>query len=194
MSYGMEKRVGHTPQNGAVAIEFALVTLFAFLPLLLGIIEFGRYLYVNATIQEVTRRAAREQIVRWIDQTGSIQRNAVFRAGSSGTATLPAGQEITSTSVSISFYNTVSDALNDTNALSGGSSSYENFNRCLTYDPQCIKFVKATLTDQNGPVKYVPMIRIFSGIALFPGWNINLNVDLPGSTVIIPAESLGLPF
>jgi hypothetical protein len=189
-----KNKVLSASQRGVVAIEFALVVLFAFFPLLLGIIEFGRYLYVNATIQEVTRRAAREQIVKWVDQVGAVQRNAVFQSGTTGTVSLPAGNEVSNTSVALSFFNTVNDAVNNTNPISGLSDAYDNYSHCVQQDSQCIQYVKATLQGQTGPVKYVPMIGIFSGVALFPGWSVNLNVNLPGATVIIPAESLGLPY
>jgi hypothetical protein len=181
-------------QHGEVAIEFALIVLFAFFPLLLGIMEFGRYLYVSATIQEVTRRAAREQIVKWVNQVDTVQRNAVFQSGTSGAVSLPGGYEVDSTSVALSFFNTITDAVNNTNPISGLSDAYDNYSHCVQQDSQCIQYVKATLRGQAGTVKYVPMIGIFSGIALFPGWSVNLNVDLPGATVIIPAESLGLPY
>ena len=45
-------------QQGAAAVEFALVALL-FFTLLFGILEFGRMLYLYNTVQEVSRRAAR---------------------------------------------------------------------------------------------------------------------------------------
>lgn len=173
-----------TPQHqaGVVAVEFALIALFAFFPLLMGIMEFGRYLYVSVTMQEVTRRAARDQTVKWADQLDSIQRAAIFKSGSSGTAKLPAGDELASTSVTLTFFNTVTDAKNGTNPIAtSGATAYDNYNKCLANDPACIKFVKATLLRNNAPIYYVPMTGILPS-----------TVPLPGSTIIIPAESLGL--
>ena len=56
-------------QRGAAAIEFALLSLFVFFPLLLGLIEVSRYMFLYNTVQEVTRRAAREATIRWITDT-----------------------------------------------------------------------------------------------------------------------------
>lgn len=180
-------------QRGVAAVEFALIVLFAFFPLLLGIIEFGRFLYLNVTIQEVTRRAAREQIVRWVNQDDAIKRNAVFQTSTSGTVYLPGSTEISNTSISFAFFNTVTDARNNTNSISGIASAYDNANNCISKSPLCIQYVRATLTNATGPVQYVPMIAIFAGNALFTGWNVDLRLSLPGASVIIPAESLGIP-
>lgn len=182
-----------TVQRGVAAIEFALIVLFAFFPLLLGIIEFGRFLYLNVTVQEVTRRAAREQIVQWVDQGDVIKRNAVFQKGTSGTVNLPGSPEVSNASISLAFFNTVTDAKNNTNAISGIASAYDNANNCISKSPLCIQYVRATLSNATGPVQYVPMVAIFAGRALFPGWNVNLRISLPGASVIIPAESLGIP-
>lgn len=171
-------------QKGAAAVEFALVAALAFLPLMLGIIEFGRFFYVLATTQEVTRRAAREQVVNWLDQTEKIRRVAVFQdPGGSGTVALPGGREVTNARVNLRFFNTYTDAKNGTNPISypGTASAEANVSNCLLNEDSCIRFVRATLVNANGtPVEYVPMV-----FGIF-------NVPLPGATVIMPAEALGL--
>jgi len=45
--------------RGAVAVEFALVTYFALIPLLLGIIGFGFIFYSQITITQAAREGAR---------------------------------------------------------------------------------------------------------------------------------------
>ena len=51
------------PQRGAVAVEFALITVLFLLALLVGIIELGRvFYYMNATA-EATRLGARVSVV-----------------------------------------------------------------------------------------------------------------------------------
>ena len=60
-------------QQGAAAVEFALICLL-FFTILFAIIEFGRMMYVYNTMQEVTRSAARAAVVRWVDQTASSLR------------------------------------------------------------------------------------------------------------------------
>ena len=64
------KNVSNTrhAQRGAAAVEFAIIAMLLF-TVLFGIIEFGRLFYVINTVQEVTRRAAREAVVRWVDNS-----------------------------------------------------------------------------------------------------------------------------
>src|SRR2546427_10241413 len=91
-------------QRGAATVEFALIAIVFFLALL-GIMEFGRLMYIWNTTQEVTRHAAREAVVRNFSaaEIAAIQRESIFRGGSTGTAYLPAGVEITNTSVKIVY-------------------------------------------------------------------------------------------
>lgn len=178
------KRLG---QRGAAAVEFALIAM-VFFTLLLGIVEFGRFLYLFNTVQEVTRNAARMQVVRWVTEKDAVQREAVFQGGTSGTVvSLPAGPEVTNAKILIGFYNTYADALIQNNELTlyySGGTSTDNLNNCLLKNDKCIHFVRASFTDAQGNsnLQYVPMIPLFS----------YLNISLPGSTVIMPAESMGL--
>ncbi len=169
-------------QFGATAVEFALIALFAFFPLLLGIVEFGRLFYVANTVQEVTRRAAREQVVSWLDKSSQVQRTALFQSSTgTGTVTLPGGAEIANTDVSLSFYNTYADAVNGSNRVSGGTPQ-SNWENCLKNTTPCIRYVRATLQSAGGgPLTY----------SLMEGW-FNWRISLPGATVIMPAEALGL--
>lgn len=167
-------------QYGAATVEFALVALFAFFPLLLGIVEFGRLFYVANTVQEVTRRAAREQVVSWTSQSSSIQRAAVFR---NSDGALPGAPEVTNATVNLSFYHSYADALGGSGAISGIGSPQENLNNCLLASANCILFVRATLQSGGAPITYVPMIGWFGDLFRIP---------LPGATVIMPAEALGL--
>src|SRR5437870_7947559 len=90
------------PQRGAATVEFALIAVVFFM-ILLGIMEFGRIMYVWNTAQEVTRRAAREAVVRDFSaaEIAAIQRDSIFKSGTSGTVSLPAGVEIANTTVKI---------------------------------------------------------------------------------------------
>src|SRR5437667_8265592 len=90
-------------QRGAAAVEFALIAIVFFM-ILLGSMEFGRLMYIWNTAQEVTRRAAREAVVRdFTTQTGAIKREAIFRGGTSGAVNLPAGVEFTNTTVRLVY-------------------------------------------------------------------------------------------
>lgn len=185
-------------QGGVAAVELALIMVFAFLPLLLGILEFGRLFYVADTVHEVTRRAARDQVVRWSSQTSAIQRDAVFQCGdsltgatlscgSTGAVNLPAGLEVTNTSVVLGFYHSYANALSNSNAITGIASPQDNMNTCLRdiTDPNCILFVRATLQGSGGgALNYSPMLPWF--------WNGAVTFPLPAATVIMPAEALGL--
>lgn len=179
----MARRATMRQQAGAAAVEFALIALFAFLPLLLGIVELGRLFYVVNTTQEVTRRAARAQAVNWINQSGAVQHYAVFREAGTGTVTLPGGVEVNSTDVRLSFYGSYADAVSLTNPISGGSPE-SNLGNCIKSVDPCIRFVRASLqTAAGGQVSYAPMTGLFGTL---------FEVPLPGATVIMPAEALGL--
>ena len=170
-------------QHGAAAVEFGLIAI-VFFTLLLGIIEFGRVLYLWNTVQEVTRRAAREAVVRDFSatQVDTIQRAAIFRAGSTGTVKLPAGGEITNLRVNIRYLNA---AGNEADPMP--SDPADNIAACLDSDRvnSCIRFVEASVCQQQGnscgPVQYVPMVGLFPFLA----------INIPVSTVVMPAESLG---
>jgi len=164
-------------------VEFALVVV-VFVTIVFGIFELGRLFYVNTTIQEVTRRAAREQVVRWVTAVGDVQRAAVFGAGS-GTVALPAGGEVTNATVHVSFHGSLDDAMAGINPISGvGSDPVANINNCLILSAACIRYVRAGLeTPAGDPVHYAPMVALFDF----------LDVPLPGAVVVMPAESLGLP-
>lgn len=168
-------------QRGAAGVEFALIASF-FLLLLLGIVEFGRFLYLFNSVQEVTRCAARQAVVRWTDQVDGIQRACVFREGSTGDVSLPAAPEMTNLRVSIRFvYNANGDPTSPM-----PSSPEDNIRACAEAPPaSCVRFVEASVQDCSDqacqPVSYQPMI------GLFPF----LGIDIPASTVRMPAESLG---
>lgn len=187
---------GQRRQRGAATVEFALVAVLLMV-LLLGIVELGRFLYLFNTVQEVTRRAAREAVVRdFITDQGKIRRAAVLQdEGSTGTVALPAGGEITNWVVSIEYLN-----------ASFGSASPlptdpgDNISACLDSlrVSSCIRYVRVKVCTQSAescdPVQYVPMIGLFvpdSSNPLAGMQKINLGVDIPGSTVTMPAESLG---
>src|SRR5258705_81974 len=95
---------GARSQRGAAAVEFALLAIVFFM-VLLGAMDFGRLMYVWTTTQEVTRHAAREAVVRDFTsaEIAAIQREAIFRGGSTGIAYLPAGVEISNTTVKIVY-------------------------------------------------------------------------------------------
>lgn len=155
-------------QLGAAAVEFALVSLI-FFTLLFGVLEFGRMLFVYNTMQEVTRRGAREAVVRWIDQAEAVKTIALFDA-----AAMPAGPEVTTSNIKIEYLR--KDGLAVT---AFPSDPGDNLSACgdITRTASCIYSVRVSIVG----VSYSPMVSLFSF----------LNIALPESTVTMHAESLG---
>lgn len=155
-------------QRGAAAVEFAIIAIL-FFTLIFGIIEFGRLFYLYNTVQEVTRRAAREAVVRWKDQDSqdTVKSLALF-----GGTSLPAGAEITADNINIEYL-----------TASGGtptpspSSAADNISACMSGPDGCIALVRVSIIGAS----YAPMVGLFSF----------LSVPIPASTVTMPAESLG---
>lgn len=170
-------------QRGAAAVEFAFVVV-VFFTLLLGIIEFGRFMYVWNTVQEVTRIAGREAVVSDFSasEQDRIRRMAVFSIENSGNPNVPGAAEITASHVNIEYLNDIGipvAALPDDPA--------GNVEECLDSSNRCIRYVQVSVCEEgNGnqactPTRYAPMVGLFNF----------LDVEIPTSTVIMPAESLG---
>jgi hypothetical protein len=155
-------------QGGAAAVEFAVVSLL-FFTFLFGIFEFGRMMYVHNTMQEVTRRAARAAVIRWIDQADAIKSIALF-----GSAAIPAGAEVTADDITIEYLN---QAGGQSNPLPTDPS--DNLSACgdAGRTSSCIFSVRVSI---NG-VRYSPMLSLFSF----------LDIALPSSSVTMHAESMG---
>ncbi len=169
----MMKISHNTPhrQRGAAAVEFAIIAMLLF-TLLFGIIEFGRLFYVFNTVQEVTRRAAREAVVSEIDETNHPAISLALFGGNS----LPAGAEITAANVSIEYLKADRTTILTESTLPDNAA--DNISECLKVEPNdCIAFVRVSIIGAT----YAPMV------GLFPF----LSVPIPASTVTMPAESLG---
>ena len=154
--------------GGVATIEFSLVCL-VFFTFLLGAIEFARLLYVFNTLQEVTRRAAREMTVHWINQEAAVKTLALF-----GAAALPGGAEITASSIKIEYL-TADDSI----VTSFPSDPGDNLSACgdAARTASCIYSVRVSINAGN----YIPMLSIFSFLGL----------ALPSSSVTMHAESMG---
>lgn len=155
-------------QQGAAAVEFAIIALLLFI-LLFGILEFGRLFYIYNTVQEVTRHAAREAVVRWVDNSSTSPAKVLALFGG---ASLPAGAEITAANIDIQYL-TASGSVPSPFPLSAS----DNIAACLTGPAGCIALVQVSIVGAS----YLPMV------GLFPF----LNLPIPASTVTMPAESLG---
>lgn len=157
-------------QSGTAIIEFALVCL-VFFTLIFGALEFARLLYIHNTLQEVTRRAAREMTVRWITDEADVKTLALF-----GGAALPAGAEITSAEINIEYL-----APDNTMVTTFPSSPGDNLSACgdALRQASCIFSVRVSISSVN----YVPMVAMFN--SMFP------SLTLPSSSVTMHAESMG---
>ncbi|HEV8553243.1 MAG TPA: TadE/TadG family type IV pilus assembly protein [Casimicrobiaceae bacterium] len=181
------------PQRGAATVEFALLAIVFFMALL-GIMEFGRIMYIWNTTQEVTRRAAREAVVRDFSavETAAIKREAIFQGGTSGTVSLPAGAEITNATVRL-VYLTVNAGGNMVAITAGNmpADPADNISACNDAGrvfTSCIRFVQACIAvadDCVTSIPYQPMVLLLANLGT------NLAINIPASSVVMPAESLG---
>lgn len=185
-------------QRGAAAVEFGIIAI-AFFTLFFGIIEFGRFFYLYNTVQEVTRCAARQAVVTWKDDWYTsdlthvppiipIPRQCMF-----GHDELVAGWEIhgwemKNANVRLRALNLQGGLYPNGNSTdeANPTSIVENISNCATdlAGKDCIRFVEASVQACNSqgascqPIQYQPNF-------------IPLRVNIPNSTVIMPAESLG---
>lgn len=185
----------HT-QHGVAAVEFALVATILF-ALLFCIIEFGRLFFTINSMQEITRRAAREQVVNWVSASSAVQRVAVLHStggngltgtknfpnvANSGTVNFPGSPDITNVNVILSFHNSYATALSGVEPTLPADPD-KNIENCLSNAASCIRFVRATLTKSDGAPLDFNVIAPYMPAGTF---------KLPRSTVIMPAEALGL--
>jgi hypothetical protein len=107
-----------------------------------------------------------------------------LRPGRTGIVNFPGAGDITNVDVRLSFYNTYANAVNGTNPITGIASPSDNFVNCINAETNCIRYVRATLTKSNGSPLDFNVIAPYMPAGTF---------SLPRSTVIMPAEALGLP-
>jgi hypothetical protein len=177
-------------QRGAFAVEFALVAMI-FFALLCGVLELCRALYLQNTLQEVTRRAAAQAAVADFSNLTTmdqIRQSAVFRASS---GLLAFGMPVTDQHVVIDYLalSRTSDGVQTIAPIGAGAmpvSPAANRHTCLA-DPNadnCIRLVRVRIcmTSAGGctPVPYQPLFPL-----------IDLPINLPTATTITAAESLG---
>ena len=159
-------------RRGAASVEFAIVGM-VFLTFLFGMLELARLLYVHNTLQEVTRRAAREMTVRWITEVDTVREIAMF-----GAATLPGGPEVTAENIRIEFL-----AADGSLVTTFPEDPSDNLSACgdAARTASCIYAVRVSI-DGDAPLMYTPMLSIFSMFG---------SIELPSSSVTMHAESMG---
>jgi hypothetical protein len=136
----------------------------------LGALEFARVLYIHNTLQEVTRRAAREMTVRWVDDEAAAKTLALF-----GAATLPAAADIDADAIIIEYL-----AADGSIVTAMPSDPGDNLSACgdAARTASCIFSVRVSIASG---ISYSPMILLFNF----------LDLELPPSSVTMHAESMG---
>ncbi|WP_426162593.1 TadE/TadG family type IV pilus assembly protein [Pseudoduganella sp. R-34] len=163
-------------QSGAAIVEFAIIggLLLAFI---YAIFEFGRMMFVYNTMQEISRRGAREAAVRWMsdaDQT-DIRKYAVF-----GATRLPGSMEITDENVKIRYLqaNGVDPVINPP------ADAGDNMAACndVLRTASCVMYVEVKVKD----VVFTPLIFKPGSVTVSKPAN-----TMPEATTVVYAESLG---
>lgn len=177
-------------QSGLAAMEFAMVSVVFFIAVF-GVIELGRLVYVFNTLQEVTRRAASAAANTNPADTSAmdqVRQQAIFR-NSAGMLAL--ADPVSDQHVRIDYLQLSRDAsgvhMTAIPATSIPSCPAANHKACLT-DPNgasCVRLVRVRICDPANmadcdPVRYKPLVSL-----------INLPINIPTSTTIVTAETLG---
>jgi hypothetical protein len=177
-------------QKGVAAVEVALLAIVFFL-VVFGAIEIIRVVYLNNTLYDATRRAAKAaSLVNHQDSTGldRIREHAVLRRSP---GLLPFGMPVTDRHIRIDYLALTRSgaAAPALSPIPDGSlpSCLENRRICLA-NPNagnCIRFVRVRVCSDDGsgacnPVPYEPLIPL-----------IPMPINLPAATSINVVESFG---
>lgn len=186
-------KAGRARQRGVSSIEFALLAVI-FFALVFGIIETARALYLFATLQEVTRRAAAEAAISAFDsttQTGIRERALIGNIRGK----LILGDPVSVDHLKIEYLALSRDP--DTNALEMipaapmPADPATNYLNCLTnpYAANCIRVIRTSICVPGGaadcsavPYQMLLPITDFSGLTL------------PRATTVVPAQTMGRDF
>lgn len=177
-------------QSGVTAIEVALLAA-VFFTVVFGAIEIIRIVYINNTMFDASRRAARAAALVGADDLGSlaqIRNKAIFRTTA---GELPFGMPVSTEHIRIDYLALVRNGSADPvltpiadNAL---PSCLANRRICLANPnaANCIRFVRVRFcaTDGNAACTPIPYQTL---VPLIP-----MPIDLPSATSINVVESFG---
>lgn len=154
-------------QHGVATVEFSLIALL-FIIILLGIIEFGRALYVYNTLVEATRRGARVAAVCPITDSGrdQIRRITIFDLAD-GTGTPMLG--LTQANIIVSYFKSDMTAIVPSPPLT-----------LPQYDTAATAFVRVEI--DQGANRFLHQLII-------PG--LSTIFQVPAIRTTLPSESLG---
>jgi len=161
-------------QSGAAIVEFALICAI-FISLLIVTVEFGRMMFVYNSMQEISRRGAREATVRWISDSAAIKSAALF-----GASTLPGGPEVTSSNIFIRYLR--ANGIDE--VTTPPADAGDNLSACndVGRTSECIMYVEVSVRN----VTYRPLI--FNPATVTTS---RPSSTLPQATTVVYAESLG---
>lgn len=179
-------------QKGVTSVEVALLSIVFFMIVFIAL-ELARLMYVYNTLQEVTRRAAHELANTAPADPDSpsilaVRRRAIFQQTGDY---LVFAHPITINHVRVDYQALVRDSsdgsLKRVRTSPLPSSAAQNRAICMSNpnDQGCIRFVRVRICEPGGDgscrqVKYVPAFPMVS-----------FDMNLPTSSTITPAESLG---
>ncbi|XLZ68429.1 TadE family protein [Massilia sp. SR12] len=171
-------------QRGATLVEFALA-LPVFLLLVLGLIEYGRLMFVSNALQEVSRRAARGAVLADFSDAAALQQlrlRALLRGDQDA---LPLAPDISSANIRIEYL--WLDAAGNLAPLPLlPACPLANRINCAR-DAQgagCIRFVRVRLCGAGPACPPLPYAGLVPSLIPVPA-------SLPAATTLAPAESLG---
>ena len=178
-------------QMGVATVEVAILIGF-FFTVVCGTIEVARLLYVYNTLQEVTRRAAKELVNMEPAAADSstilaARRRAIFQTSGD---TLALAAPIGIDHVRVDYQSLVRDASGSLTRVATSpvpACAAENRRICLAdpNDPSCIRFVRVRICEPDGSNS----CNAVSFNVLLP--LVPLNIKLPISSTVATAESLG---
>lgn len=178
--------------QGVAAVEFGLVAPI-FLLLVFGVIEVARAMYICNTLQEVTRRgAALAATTDFSDATAMqhVRERAVLR---DSPGLLAFADPVSDQHIKIDYMSIQKSGSNLTmEPIPAGSlpaSPAVNYANCLRnpYGSDCIRFVRVRVCEQDD-TSSCTQVPYSSLVPLVP-----LPFNLPASTTVVNAETLGMP-
>lgn len=186
------RRLGKN-QRGGAAVEFALLVLI-FLPLIFGILELARLVYMFNILQEVTRRAATMAANSSFDaDTLDTVRSRALFADRNGN--LLFGTPVTPAHVRIDYLFISRDGSTGTVTPEPvtilPASPTQNYTNCVAnpYSPGCIRLVRVRICQPGGGGECTPVPYQMQ----FPFIDLS-RLTLPRSETIVPANTLGHRF
>jgi len=183
------RRLPGPNENGASAVEFAVVAFWFFL-IVFGIIEFARAMYMFNTLPEVTRRVARAAAnISFTDGDALdlARKRGIFNET---TGAMPAGSPVTYKNIRIEYLYLPPKASELAPIPPGAMPHCPTQNRTICMnDPNsasCIRAVQVSVCDtaaDGSACTAVPYKSMFSFVPL--------SLSLPKALTIVSAETLG---